>query len=235
MKRSKRYEQLSTIYEQKKAYSLADALELLKKFGNAKFDETVELIANIGVDPKQADQQVRGTVSLPHGTGKKIRVIVFAQGEKLLEAEKAGADAVGGDDLVKRIQDGWLDFDIALATPDMMKVVSKLGKVLGPRGLMPNPKSGTVTFDLSKAISDFKAGKIEYRVDRNAGIHVLVGKISFAQEALKENILTVMTAIMRARPTAAKGQYLKSAYLATTMSPGIKLDISGLREDLRAA
>jgi len=235
MKRSKRYRSVSEHVKRSESYPLAEAIELVKRSAKAKFDETVELIANLGIDPKKADQQVRGTVSLPHGTGQKIRILVFAEGENARTAEEAGADHVGSDDLVKKIQEGWTDFDVAIATPDMMRVVGRLGKILGPRGLMPNPKSGTVTTDVEKTVQEFKAGKIEYRADRAGGIHVRVGKASFPDEQLADNIRTVVDALLRARPPAAKGQYLKSMFLCSTMGPGIRLDVNAVRDVVRTA
>lgn len=214
--------------ERGKAYTLAEGVHLLKETASAKFDETVELATNLGIDTRQADQQVRGTVALPHGTGKSVRVAVFAEGDNAAAAREAGADIVGSDDLVKRIQEGFLDFDVAIATPDMMRLVGRLGKVLGPRGLMPNPKSGTVTTDIANAVAGFKAGRIEYRADRYGTIHVPVGKVSFGETQLAENIQTVLDAIMRAKPQTAKGIYLISAYLSSTMGPGIKLDTAAL-------
>lgn len=204
-------------------YEPKEALELVKEIAPAKFDETMELAMRLGVNPKHADQQVRGAVVLPHGTGKSVKVLVFAKGDKAKEAEEAGADYVGADDLAAKIQEGWLDFDVAVATPDMMGTAGKLGKILGPRGLMPNPKSGTVTFELQKAISDIKAGKIEYRVDKAGNIHVPIGKVSFDTEKLEENFNTVLEAIIKARPTAAKGQYVRTVTVSSTMSPGVRV------------
>ena len=191
---------------------------------NAKFDETVELAVKLGVDPKHADQQVRGAVVLPHGTGRTRKVLVFAKGEKVTEAEEAGADFVGGEELVQKIQnENWLDFDVVVATPDMMSVVGRLGRILGPKGLMPNPKSGTVTFDVGKAVSEIKAGKVEYRVDKSSIIHLPIGKVSFETEQLRENFATIMEEIVKARPAAAKGRYLRSITLSSTMGPGVKV------------
>lgn len=204
-------------------YEPKEALELVKEIASAKFDETVELAMRLNVNPKHADQQVRGAVVLPHGTGKEVKVLVFAKGEKVTEAEEAGADFVGSDELAAKIQGGWFDFDVAVATPDMMGTVGKLGKNLGPRGLMPNPKSGTVTFDLKKAIADIKAGKIEYRVDKSGNIHVPIGKISFDIEKLEENFDAVYDSIIRARPATVRGQYVKNVTLSSTMSPGVKV------------
>ncbi len=205
-------------------YSVERAIGFLKEGGYAKFDETVEIALRLGVDPRHADQMVRGTVVLPHGTGKKVRILVFASGEKMKEAEDAGADHVGGDELAKKIQDGWLDFDAVISTPDMMKVVGRLGRVLGPRGLMPNPKSGTVTFEVVKAISDIKAGKVEFRVDKAGVLHAPLGKLSFAAEQLQENTVSLLEAVLRAKPAAAKGKYVKGISLSSTMGPGLKVD-----------
>lgn len=224
MKASKGYALSLAKVEKDKIYSPLEALTLVKETSRAKFDETIEVHIHLGVDPRQSDQQVRGSVLLPHGTGKSMRVVVFAQGEKVKEAENAGADFVGGDELAEKIQKGWTDFDAAVSTPDMMSTVGKLGKILGPRGLMPNPKTGTVTFEVEKAINDIKAGKVEYRVDKFAIIHTVVGKASFSDQALLENYAALLDEIVRAKPAAAKGRYLKSIYLAATMGPGVKVD-----------
>ena len=225
MKRGKKYADAAKLIERDKQYEVADAVSLIKKTATAKFDETVEAHIRLGVDGRHADQQVRGAVVLPHGTGKKVRVLVFAKGDKVAEAEAAGADHVGGDELIPKIQnEGWLDFDVVVATPDMMGVVGRLGRVLGPKGLMPNPKAGTVTMDVTKAVNDIKAGKIEYRLDKTNIIHVPVGKASFTEEQLAENINTLMGAIVKAKPASAKGQYLKSVTVASTMGPGIHLN-----------
>jgi len=205
-------------------YSPLNAVRLAKEVASAKFDETVEAHIRLGVDPRQSEQQVRGTVVLPHGTGKTARVVVFAQGDKAREAEEAGADAVGADDLVEKVQKGWLEFDAAVATPDMMGKVGKVGKVLGPRGLMPNPKTGTVTFDVGKAVKDIKGGKVEYRVDKFAIMHLIIGKVSFDERQLVENYEALLDEIVRAKPSAAKGKYLRTISLSTTMGPGIKVD-----------
>jgi len=206
-------------------YEPAEALELVKKIAPGKFDETVEVAVRLGVDPRHADQQVRGAVVLPHGTGKTRTVLVFAKGDKVKEAEEAGADFVGAEDMVAKIQqEGWLAFDVAIATPDMMGTVGKLGRILGPRGLMPNPKTGTVTFDIARAVHEVKAGKIEYRVDKAGIIHAPIGKVSFSTEKLQENLRTLMDALNRAKPASAKGQYIKGISLSSTMGPGIKVN-----------
>lgn len=224
MRKSKRTRQNLEKVDRTQYYELGSAVEKLKSVANAKFDETVEVCTRLGVDPRHADQIVRGTVVLPHGTGKTIRVLVLAQGDKVKEAEEAGADYVGLDEYVEKIQGGWTDIDAVIATPDVMGKVGRLGKILGPRGLMPNPKSGTVTFDVAKAVNDIKAGKIEYRVDKVGNLHVPVGKVSFTNDQLLENIRTFLEAVVRARPPAAKGQYMRSVTLTSTMGPGIKLD-----------
>lgn len=206
-------------------YEPADALELVKKIAPGKFDETVEVAVRLGVDPRHADQQVRGAVVLPHGTGKTRTVLVFAKGDKAKEAEEAGADFVGAEDIVAKIQqEGWLNFDVAIATPDMMGTVGKLGRILGPRGLMPNPKTGTVTFDVTRAVQEVKAGKIEYRLDKAGIIHAPIGKVSFSTENLQENLRTLIETLNRARPAAAKGQYLKSISVSSTMGPGVRVN-----------
>ena len=225
-KTGKKYKAAAAFIEAEKSYAIEEAVNLLKKVAYAQFDETVELTLNLGVNPKYADQMVRGTIVLPNGLGKKVRVLVVAQGEKIKEAESAGADYALGEEAVAKIQGGWLDFDAMIATPDMMKEVGKLGKVLGPRGLMPNPKLGTVTFDLTKAVSDLKAGKVEFRVDKTGIIHCPLGKKSFSEEQIKGNLNSLLEAVARAKPSAAKGKYMKSAYLSTTMSPSIRLDVS---------
>lgn len=208
----------------KSLYSLDEASDLVKQVAFAKFDETVEMSFCLGVDPKRADQMVRGTTVLPHGTGKKVRILVIAKGEKEQEAREAGADYVGGDDLLQKIQEGWLDFDSMIATPDMMGAVGRLGKVLGPRGLMPNPKTGTVTFEVGKAIQDIRKGRVEYKVDKAGNIHVPIGKVSFQGQQIKENARTVFDSILKAKPSSSKGKYVKSATLSSTMGPGIHLD-----------
>ena len=220
----KRYKKAKGLVEVK-PYKLEDAMPLIKKMATAKFDETVEVSMRLGVDPKHADQMVRGTVVLPHGLGKSKKVCVIASGEKVKEAEQAGAEHVGGDDLVAKIQEGWLDFDALIATPDMMKSVGKLGKVLGPKGLMPNPKTGTVTFDLSNAVREIKAGKVEFRVDKTSIIHTPVGKASFTAEKLVDNARTLIDSVVKARPAAAKGKYVRSISISSTMGPGVSLDL----------
>lgn len=213
-------------FDNLKEYSLDEALKLIKELSYAKFDETVEMAFNLGVDPKKTDQVVRGTVALPHGTGKKVRVLVFAKGEKEKEALEAGADYVGADDLVEKIQKGWLDFDKAVATPDIMGLVGKLGKILGPRGLMPNPKLGTVTFDVAKAVKEIKAGKVEYKTDKAGVVHVPIGKVSFDAERLLENAKTVIDSVAKAKPSTSKGKYMKKIVVSSTMGPGIKIDLN---------
>lgn len=225
MKHGKKYQESAKLVEAQRQYDPAEAIELVQKTAPAKFDETIELHVRLGVDPRHADQQVRGAVVLPHGTGKTMRVLVFAKGDKIKEAEDAGADYVGGEELVAKIQgENWFEFDSVVATPDMMGVVGRIGRVLGPKGLMPNPKSGTVTMDVAKAIADIKSGKVEYRVDKQAIIHCPIGKKSFSPEKLGENLSTLMEAIIKAKPAAAKGTYLKSVNIASTMGPGIKLN-----------
>ena len=225
MKRGKRYVESAKLVDRANLYDVNEAVSILKKTANAKFDETIEAHIRLGVDGRHADQQVRGAVVLPHGTGKDVRVLVFAKGDKVAEAEAAGANYVGGEELVPRIQkEGWLDFDVVVATPDMMGVVGRLGRVLGPKGLMPNPKAGTVTMDVTKAINDIKAGKVEYRLDKSNIIHVPIGKASFEEEKLADNFHTLIGAINKAKPAAAKGQYLRSVVISSTMGPGIKLN-----------
>lgn len=229
MKRGKKYVDAAKLIDRAYLYEAAEAISLVKKSAVAKFDETVEAHIRLGVDGRHADQQVRGAVVLPHGTGKTVKVLVFAKGDKVNEAEAAGADYVGGEELVPKIQnEGWIDFDVIVATPDMMGVVGRLGRVLGPKGLMPNPKAGTVTMDVTKAINDIKAGKIEYRLDKTNIIHVPLGKASFTEEQLADNFHTLIGAIIKAKPSAAKGQYLKSVTLASTMGPGVKLNTAKL-------
>lgn len=222
-KYGKKYQEAAKLIEDK-LYEMNEAVELVKKTATAKFDETVEASFRLGVDPKYADQQVRGAVVLPHGTGKSKRVLVFAKGEKVKEAEAVGADFVGSDELVTKIQGGWADFDVAVATPDMMGTVGRLGKILGPRGLMPNPKVGTVTMDLTRAINEIKAGKIEYRTDKAGNIHAPIGKVSFDVVKLQENLQTLIDTLNKVKPAAAKGQYMRSITLSTTMGPGVKVN-----------
>ncbi|MEW6337528.1 MAG: 50S ribosomal protein L1 [Acidobacteriota bacterium] len=227
MAHSKKFLQAKSRVEARR-YALREAIELARDIRYAKFDETVEIALRLGVDPRHADQMVRGTVVLPHGTGKSKRVVVVATGDAAREAHDAGADHVLGEEVVEKIQGGWLDFDALVATPDMMKHLTRLGKVLGPRGLMPNPKTGTVTVEVAKAVREIKAGKVEFRVDKTAIIHAPVGKISFSADALEENAKSLITAILRARPAAAKGKYVQSAFISSTMGPGIALDIAAL-------
>ena len=225
MKRGKKYQDSAKLIDRSVQYDVAEAIKLVKKAAVAKFDETVEAHIRLGVDGRHADQQVRGAVVLPHGTGKTVRVLVFAKGDKANEALAAGADYVGADDLIPKIQnENWFEFDVVVATPDMMGVVGRLGRVLGPKGLMPNPKAGTVTMDVTKAVNDIKAGKIEYRLDKTNIIHVPVGKASFTEEMLNDNFQTLIGAVIKAKPSAAKGQYLRSVTLASTMGPGVKLN-----------
>ncbi len=231
MKHGKKFRNIAKLVDRNIKYTIADAVALLKKTKNAKFDETVDLGIHLGVDPKKSDQGVRGTVSLPGGTGNTVKIVVLTKGEKYKEAEAAGADFVGADDLVEKINGGWLDFDLVLATPDVMPSVGKLGKVLGKRGLMPNPKAGTVTNDIGKAVKEFKAGKVEYKLDKSANIHMGVGKVSFSEKALEDNILAVLDAINKAKPHGLKGIFFKSATVSTTMGPGIKLNMQKIFKD----
>jgi len=233
MKRSKKFLEFRSKIDRQKRYGLDEAVQILKENRYAKFDESVEVAVRLGVNPKHADQMVRGTVALPNGTGKQVRVAVFAQGEKATEATEAGADFVGSDDLAEKVKGGWTDFDVAVATPDMMKVLGPLGKVLGPRGLMPNPKTGTVTMDISRAVKELKGGRIEFRVDKQANIAVSVGKLSFAQEKISENVMAFVDAVVRAKPAAAKGAYLLGVSICSTMSPGLKLDHQQLAAALK--
>jgi large subunit ribosomal protein L1 len=234
-KRGKRYEELKKSVTADRRHGLREAVELVKKLATAKFDETVELAARLGVDPRHADQMVRGSVTLPQGTGKTVRVLVFAKGEKEKEALESGADYVGAEDLVEKIQkEGWLEFDKAVATPDMMGQVGKLGRVLGPRGLMPNPKTGAVTFDVGKAVKEIKAGKVDFRVDKGANIHVPIGKASFSGEQLYENAKAILDALWRAKPPAAKGTYFRSIALSSTMGPGVRVDPNQALEEIRS-
>ncbi len=224
MKRGKNYQDSVKLFDKSKAYEPAEAVALVKQTAKAKFDETIGISIRLGVDPRHADQQVRGAVVLPHGTGKQIRVLVFCKEDKAAEAKEAGAEFIGGEDLIAQIQGGWLGFDVAIATPDMMGLVGRIARILGPRGLMPNPRSGTVTTDLIKTIGEIKAGKVEYRVDRTSIVNVAVGKASFEASALEENVRTLLDAVVRAKPAAAKGTYLRSVVLSSTMGPGIKLN-----------
>jgi large subunit ribosomal protein L1 len=228
MAHGKKYQDAAKLVDHEKLYSPSEAAELLKQTDFVGFDSSVEIHLRLGVDPRHADQMVRGTVVLPHGTGKKVRVAVFAQGEKAQEALRAGADEVGSEDLVKKIEAGWLDFDVALAAPDTMGMVGRLGKILGRRGLMPNPKSGTITFDLDRAVREVKAGRVEFKVDKSGIIHCSVGKTSFSAEELTANLASLVDAINRAKPAGAKGQYLKTLTVASTMGPGIKMDLPAL-------
>lgn len=226
MFRGKKYKKVNKLVDSTKAYEVSEAIDLLRKLKTAKFDETVEVALKLGVDPKQADQYIRGTVSLPAGTGKIVKVLVFAKGEKATEAHDAGADFIGDDDMIEKIKGGWLDFDLAIATPDMMGSVGKLGKILGTKGLMPNPKAGTVTMEIGKAVKEFKAGRIEYRVTKFADMNVPIGKSSFSNEDITKNLIAFLGAILRARPASLKGTYINSMTLSLTMSPGIKLDVA---------
>lgn len=225
----KKYRDALAQVDRSQRYLLEDSLRLLKETARAKFDETVEMAIRLGVDPRQADQNIRGTVTLPHGMGKPVRVLAFAKGEKEKEAQEAGADFVGSDELIKKISEGWLDFDKAVATPDMMGAVGRIGKVLGPRGLMPNPRTGTVTMEIGKAVKEIKAGKLEYRVDKAGIVHVPVGKASFGPEQLIDNARAVLTSVLRAKPASAKGNYIKGVTVTTTMGPGIKIDLAQVR------
>ncbi|MBC3803437.1 50S ribosomal protein L1 [Acetobacterium fimetarium] len=225
MNKGKKYQDLVKSYDKQELFDIDAVIPQVKKLATAKFDETIEMHIRLGVDSRHADQQVRGAVVLPHGTGKSVKVLVIAKGDKLKEAEEAGADFFGEDDMIDKIQkENWFDFDIMIATPDMMGKVGRLGRVLGPKGLMPNPKSGTVTMDVAKAVADTKAGKVEYRLDKTNIIHVIIGKASFSEEQLKENMMVILDAIKKAKPAASKGQYFKSVTLASTMSPGVKVN-----------
>ncbi len=233
MNRGKKYVESTAKIDRSREYPLDEAVEVIKSLPTAKFDETFEFSIRLGVNPRHADQQVRGTVILPHGTGKDVRVLVLTKGEKETEAKEAGADHVGSSEYIEKIKGGWFEFDVAIATPDMMGEVGKLGRILGPRGLMPNPKVGTVTFDVGKAVKESKAGKIEYRVDKGSNVHVPVGKVSFDKVKLVENIKALVLELLRAKPQSAKGKYIISVYLATTMGPSIKLDTQQLLADVR--
>ncbi|MFS0675090.1 50S ribosomal protein L1 [Ornithinibacillus sp. 179-J 7C1 HS] len=228
-KRGKRYQEATKLIDRSKSYDINEAVALLKETAKAKFDETVEVAFRLGVDPKKADQQIRGAMVLPNGTGKTQRVLVFAKGDKVKEAEAAGADYVGDQDLINKINQGWFEFDVIVATPDMMAEVGKLGRVLGPKGLMPNPKTGTVTFEVEKAIKEIKAGKVEYRVDKQSNIHVPIGKISFDNQKLVENFEALVETIVKVKPQAAKGVYMKNVAITSTMGPGIRVDVSNYR------
>ncbi len=229
MKRGKKYTEAAKLVDRNVQYETADALSIVKKASTAKFDETVEVHVRTGCDGRHAEQQIRGAVVLPHGTGKEVRVLVFAKGEKVAEAEAAGAEFVGGEELIPKIQnEGWFDFDVVVATPDMMGVVGRLGRVLGPKGLMPNPKAGTVTMDVTKAVKDIKAGKIEYRLDKTNIIHCPIGKVSFTEDQLADNFQALMDAIMKAKPSSLKGQYIKSLSVSSTMGPGVKINTAKL-------
>lgn len=234
MQRSKSYRKAADVIDRSKLYTPSEAVKLAKETTNVKFDATVEVAMRLGVDPRKADQMVRGTVNLPHGTGKTARVIVFASGAKAEEAAAAGADEVGTDELVARIQGGWLDFDAAIATPDQMAKIGRIARILGPRGLMPNPKTGTVTMDVTKAVSDIKGGKITFRVDKHSNLHLIIGKASFTENQLVDNYAAVLDEVLRAKPSAAKGKYLRKVILTTTMGPGVPVDpnlVKNLRED----
>jgi large subunit ribosomal protein L1 len=232
LKRSRRYNECGQRRDPELALPPNEAVEMVQRLATAGFDETVEAAVRLGVDPRHADQQVRGTVVLPHGTGREVKVLVLAQGDKAKEAEAAGADWVGGDEHIEKIQNGWLEMDMVIATPDMMGKVGKLGRILGPRGLMPNPKSGTVTMDVGKAVGDAKRGKIEYRVDKGANLHAALGKASFGPDKLLENLLAFMEAVVRSKPAAAKGRYLKTLSLCSTMGPSVKVDLQSLTDAL---
>jgi large subunit ribosomal protein L1 len=230
MKLGKRTTQLRSLIDVAKNYQVEEAMGLLAGMKGAKFDETVDVAIRLGVDPRKSDQMVRGTVSLPHGTGKAIKVLVFAKGEKEKEAQEAGADFVGSDELIKKIQEGWTDFDKAIATPDMMGQVSRLGKILGPRGLMPNPKVGTVTMDIARAVKELKGGRVEFKVDKGSNVHCPIGKHSFGKDKLRDNFMALFEAVMKAKPDTAKGTFIKNITVSTTMGPGIKIDANTLRE-----
>lgn len=226
-KRGKKYQEAIKLVDRNKTYSIGEAVALLKEASSANFDETVEVAFRLGVDPKKADENIRGAVVLPNGTGKTQRVLVFAKGEKIKEAEAAGADYIGDQDIINKINEGWFDFDVIVATPDMMAEVGKLGRVLGPKGLMPNPKTGTVTFDVEKAVNEIKAGKVEYRVDKSSNLHVPIGKISFEDNKLIENFDAIIETIVKVKPQSSKGTYLRNVVITSTMGPGIKIDTSG--------
>ena len=231
----KKYVDATRKFDRDQLYTPAEAFDLVKSLAKRNFDETVEITFRLGIDPRKADQMIRGTVSLPHGTGKAVRVAVFATGDAAREAEEAGADVVGADDLVARVQEGFLDFDVAIATPDLMSQVGRLGRILGPRGVMPNPKTGTVTTDIGKTVAEFKAGKVEYRTDRNGNVHVPIGKVSFERDALLENFQAVLDEILRTKPAAAKGRYIKSIATSSTMGPGIRIDPAVAADSVRTS
>src|SRR5690625_1038889 len=230
-KKGKRYQESAKLVDPAKSYEITEAIEVLKKMSKAKFDETVEAAFRLGVDPKKADEQIRGAMVLPHGTGKTQRVLVFAKGDKVKEAEEAGADYVGDDELIAKINQGWFEFDVIVATPDMMAEVGKLGRVLGPKGLMPNPKTGTVTFEVEKAVKDIKAGQIEYRVDSNANLHAPIGKVSFDNDKLIDNFVALTKTLVSAKPQSSKGTYMRNVVVTSTMGPGIKVDVSDYLRD----
>ncbi|HHV37451.1 MAG TPA: 50S ribosomal protein L1 [Candidatus Cloacimonetes bacterium] len=234
MKHSKRYKVAYAMYDRQKRYDLDEAIKLLKSLPAPKFDETVEIHFNLGVDPRKADQQIRNSLILPHGTGKTVRVLVFAEGDKAEEAREAGADYVGVDDLIEKITDGWFDFDVVITTPNLMGRIGKLGRILGPRGLMPNPRVGTVTMDIGQAVEDSKGGKVAYRIDKFANLHIPAGKVSFDENQLKENIKVIIAAILRERPAALRGTYIRSITICTTMGPGIKLQIASATLEARS-
>jgi len=233
MKRGKRYRALENLIDKNKLYSPQEAISLVKKMGNTKFDETVELSVKLGVDPKRSDHQVRGSTPLPHGTGKKVRILAIAEGEAAKEAKEAGADFVGGKEMIKKIEEGWLDFDAVVAHPSFMRELGKVGKILGPRGLMPSPKTGTVSEKLAPVIKELKAGRVDFKMDKGGNLHIPIGKVSFDEKALEENLITVVRAILRAKPASSKGAYLQKVYLSTTMSPSIKVNPKELIERAR--
>jgi len=232
-KRGKKYQQAAELVDKDKHYAITDAVDLLKQAAKANFDETVEVAFRLGVNPKNADEQIRGALVLPHGTGRTQTILVFAQGEKAKEAEEAGADYIGNEEIIEKINDGWLDFDVVIATPDMMAEVGKLGRILGPKGLMPNPKTGTVTFDVGKAVSDVKAGQVEYRVDNAANLHVPIGKVSFDNDKIVENFEALIDTIVRVKPAASRGTYVRNVVITSTMGPGIKVDVTEYVKDIQ--